>query len=75
MDKDLHKAGRHTISDWYAELGDEINGFHLHQVVQDGDGTLHNHMPLTEPFGTLISLASLFLAWRRGRVNPSPMFS
>ena len=67
-------AGRHTISDWYAELGDEINGFHLHQVVQDGDGTLHNHMPLTEPFGTLISLASLFLAWRRGRVNPSPMF-
>ena len=42
--------------------------------MQDGDGTLHNHMPLTEPFGTLISLASLFLAWRRGRVNPSPMF-
>lgn len=67
-------ANRFTVSDWYAELGDEINGLHLHQVTVRPDGSLCNHMPLTEPFGSLVSLASLFLAWRRGRVNPSPMF-
>ena len=67
-------ANLFTISDWYEELGDEINGFHLHQVVKRPDGTLCNHMPLVEPFGSLISLASLFLGWRRGTVNPAPMF-
>lgn len=63
-----------TISDWFAELGDEINGFHLHQVTQRPDGSFCNHMPLTELFGSLISLASLFLGWKRGSVNPAPMF-
>ncbi|WP_294478038.1 TIM barrel protein [uncultured Victivallis sp.] len=67
-------ANLFTISDWYEELGDEINGFHLHQVVKRPDGTLCNHMPLVKPFGSLISLASLFLGWRRGTVNPAPMF-
>ena len=67
-------ATRFTISDWLEELGSEINGFHLHQVTVQPDGSFRNHMPLTEPFGQLISLASLFLAWKRRLVKPSPMF-
>ena len=67
-------ATRFTISDWFEELGSDVNGFHLHQVTVQPDGSFRNHMPLTEPFGKLISLASLFLAWKRGDVKPAPMF-
>ncbi len=67
-------ASQYPISSWIAALGDEINGYHLHQVVQRPGEAMRNHMPLTELFGHLISLSSLFLAWERKRVNPAPMF-
>jgi hypothetical protein len=32
-----------------------------------------NHNPITAPFEPLISLASLFLAWRTGRIGHVPL--
>jgi hypothetical protein len=54
---------------WYAEVGTEAVGYHLHQV--NGSG---NHQPIHAPFGPLISLASFFWAWNSGQLNHAPMF-
>lgn len=62
------------ISSWLAELGAEINGYHLHQVSKASEEKLRNHFPLTELFGRMISLGSLFLAWRKGQARQAPMF-
>ncbi len=67
-------SSRFTLSDWYAELGNEIVGFHLHQVRQQPDGSFVDHVPFEELFGELISLSSLFMAWRSGMVNHAPMY-
>ncbi len=64
----------HPLSDWYASLGAELNGMHLHQVRLEPDGRLVNHTAFTEPFGMLIPLSSLFLAWRSGQLRHAPMF-
>ncbi len=61
------------ISSWYAALGHWINGFHLHQVAPPVDGRMENHTALTAPFDPLISLASLFAAWRCRQVNHAPL--
>lgn len=63
-----------NLSHYYAELGHEINGFHLHQVIQQPDGSFRNHQPLTGFYDKLISLAGLFMAWRTHQVNHAPMF-
>ncbi|MBQ9500947.1 MAG: TIM barrel protein [Lentisphaeria bacterium] len=63
----------HPISSWLARCGKRINGCHLHQVTCDGKGEMLNHQAMTEPFGRLISLASLFLAWRSGQIPRVPL--
>lgn len=61
------------ISSWLARCGARINGCHLHQVTCDENGKMRNHQALTEPFGRLISLASLFLAWKQNQMAPVPL--
>ncbi len=61
------------VSTWYALLGEWINGCHLHQVTTLANGEMDNHNPITAPFEPLISLASLFLAWRTGRIGHVPL--
>ena len=66
-------SGRENLSDWYCAMGDLVNGWHLHQVTEQG-GKFTNHMPLTKWYGKLISLSGLFLALRAGQVKKAPMF-
>lgn len=61
------------ISSWLARCGSRINGCHLHQVTSDENGKMLNHQALTEPFGRLVSLASLFLAWKFGHIAHVPL--
>lgn len=56
-----------TLGRWYATVGREIVGYHLHQV---GKG---NHQPFATPFAPLLSLASFFWAWGGGQLRPAPM--
>jgi sugar phosphate isomerase/epimerase len=62
------------VGTWYEQLGTECNGMHIHQVVMDEKGQMHNHKPLLGFFDKLISLSSLILARRDGLLNPAPMF-
>ena len=66
-------SGRENLSDWYCAMGDLVNGWHLHQVTEQG-GKFTNHVPLNDWYGKLISLSGLFLALRAGQVKKAPMF-
>lgn len=57
-----------TLGRWYAAVGREVVGYHLHQVTAKG-----NHQPFASPFAPLLSLASFFWAWRTGQLRPAPM--
>lgn len=63
----------YNISDWFALCGPRINGCHLHQVTLDENGKMLNHRALAEPYGKLISLASLFTVWKEGRIPRIPL--
>ena len=56
-----------------AELGAQINGYHIHQVLPE-NGKFVNHYPITEPYGALISYATFFWNFASGRINRSPIF-
>ena len=62
-------ASRWTLGRWYASVGDQVVGYHLHQVTAAG-----NHQPIDNPFGPFLSLASFFWAWQAGQLRPAPMF-
>ena len=62
------------VGSWYERLGAECNGMHIHQVVMDDKGQMHNHKPLLGFFDKLISLSSLIMARRDGLLNTVPMF-
>lgn len=62
----------YTLGPWYAEVGSETVGYHLHQVNQDHQG-LHNHNPIPNFFGPMICYASFFKLWSRGVLNHAPV--
>lgn len=64
----------YNISQWFAELGGLITGYHLHQVERNEEKKLMNHRPITGMFGPLISFSSLFKAWRKGQIKHAPMY-
>ena len=66
-------SGWENLSDWYAAMGDLLDGWHLHQVKVK-DGKFSNHHPLTGFYDKLISLGGLFLALRAGQLPRAPMF-
>ena len=63
----------YTQSIWMAELGMEIAGYHIHQVLLE-NGKFVNHYPITEPYGALISYATFFRMWESGRMKKAPVF-
>lgn len=62
-----------TLGQWYALVGAQAVGYHVHQVVAD-NGRMTNHHPFTNPFGPLISLSSFLWAWDSGQLRHAPMF-
>ena len=62
---------KYTLGAWYAELGKSAVSYHIHQVINTPAG-FENHMPFTEPYGALISLASFFKSIESGILNPAP---
>lgn len=62
----------YTLAPWYVEVGAETVGYHIHQVLQDRNG-LHNHNPISNFYGPMISYASFFKMWTKGRLNHAPV--
>jgi sugar phosphate isomerase/epimerase len=58
-----------TLGRWYAEAGQHVVGYHVHQV--DGGKA---HRPMHTLFGPQLSLASFFWAWQTGQLARGPMF-
>jgi len=59
----------YTLGEWYAEIGGEVNGYHVHQMTP----AFENHTPITELYGKMISLASFFAEWRDGNLAHAPV--
>jgi len=62
-----------SVGQWYARVGKETVGYHLHQVVLV-DGVMKNHHPILDIHGPLISLSSFFWGWKTGGLRHAPMF-
>ena len=67
-------SSQYPVSSWFAVCGKYINGYHLHQVKVGEKGKFLNHQPITEPYGALISYASLGMAWQMKQTSHAPMF-
>lgn len=63
---------RYALSTWYAEVGRETVGYHIHQVLLTKKG-MDNHNPITNFYGPLICYASFFKLWSRGELNHAPV--
>ncbi len=63
----------YTLGQWYALVGRELVGYHLHQVKVK-DGHMVNHCPITDVHGPLISLSSFFWGWKTGTLRHAPIF-
>lgn len=63
---------KYQISTWLSQVGKYVVGYHIHQVTMSG-GKFHNHMPITDIYGKLISFASLFKCWSLGKANKAPV--
>lgn len=61
----------YPVGVWYGLVGQEIVGYHIHQVTNTENG-MENHVAITDIFGPMISLASLLESWEKGRVNHAP---
>lgn len=66
-------AGEFTLGAWYALVGRQTGGYHIHQVIT-ANGSMHNHQPFTGLYGPLVSLSSFLWAWHTGQVNHAPVF-
>ena len=53
-------------------LGNDIVGYHLHQVIHE-NGKFENHMSITRIYGSLISLASFLKCWEAETINRVPI--
>ncbi len=62
----------YTLGPWYAEVGADTVGYHIHQVLQDAKG-LHNHNPISNFYGPMISYASFFKMWTKGILHHAPV--
>lgn len=69
----LPYSDKYTLSVWYETVGSMINGYHIHQVISEGD-SFKNHAPITSVFGPAISYASFSDCWNKGVINKKPVF-
>lgn len=63
---------KYQISTWLTMVGRYIVGYHMHQVTLE-DGEFHNHMPITDIYGRLISYASFFKYWEDAKIQKVPI--
>lgn len=63
---------KYCLGAWYAEIGREIVGYHLHQIDRRGD-KWENHTPIDGWFGPLISFSGFFDAWSSGMLAKAPL--
>lgn len=63
---------QYTLPAWYAEVGGEAVGYHIHQIKRK-DGVLENHQPITDWYGKYISYAAFFRAWEKGQLAKAPV--
>lgn len=66
-------AQKFPISRWYEIMGNKTVAYHIHQVVQ-GETAMHNHQPIENWFGPMISYVSFFHSWGAGVINKKPIF-
>ena len=64
---------KYQISSWFSLVGKHIVGYHVHQVQLLPDGSFKNHAAITDVYGCLISYASLFACWEKGKINKAPL--
>lgn len=64
---------KYNISSWYALVGSQTVGYHIHQVLMTPDG-MENHTAIMDVFGPLISYCSFSDCWNNGQINKKPVF-
>lgn len=64
---------QYTSGAWYAEVGAETVGYHIHQYAPNAAGVPENHQPLGDWYGKYISYASFFRAWQNGQLAKAPV--
>jgi len=63
------------LGDWYAALGRDILGYHIHQVKTDRKtGRTVNHRQIKSPFGPRVSYAGFLWAWSTRQIARGPLF-
>ena len=63
------------LGDWYARVGKQITGYHIHQVHQHPQtGKLANHLTIENIFGPRLSYAGFLWAWSARQINRAPLF-
>lgn len=64
---------QYTLPAWYAEIGGEAVGYHIHQYARNAAGILENHQPIDNWYGKFISYAAFFRAWTDGQIAKAPV--
>jgi len=64
---------RFGLGQWFATMGKEIAGYHIHQV-RALENRLKGHLQIDNVFGPNLSFAAFFWAWKRHQINHCPMF-
>lgn len=64
----------YPIGKWYALLGKEVRGYHLHQIAFDEETkTVRNHSPIEGFHNGFISFDGFLWAWHSGLLNHAPI--
>lgn len=64
----------YPIGKWYALVGRDTRGYHIHQIVTDkNDKRMKNHHPITGLHDGLVSFDGFLWAWHCGILNHSPV--
>ena len=65
-------SAEYPLGTWYAMVGGEAVGYHLHQVRLEA-GAFRNHQPIEDIYGPLISFSSFLWAWDQGQLHAAPL--
>lgn len=69
----LALASRYNLTEWYAEMGDITNGYHIHQLTP-ASGKNPNHSSFINLFDAYIPLGAFMMAWHENQLNHAPIF-
>lgn len=62
----------YPIGKWYALIGSEAQGYHLHQTI-DESSKMKNHYPITGIHDGFVSFDGFLWAWKTGLLNHAPL--